>query len=46
MIIELFILAIYASTILLAREDKIENFEEISYRKYIGLAMLYLIYGY
>lgn len=32
--------------ILLAREDKIENLEEINYRKNLGKGMLYLIYGY
>ena len=31
--------------ILLAREDKIENFEEMNYRKTLGIWMLYLIYG-
>ena len=36
---------IYCLTILLAREDKIENFEEINLRKNIGIAMLYSIYG-
>lgn len=45
MIIELFILGIYFMTILLAREDKIENLVEMNYRKNLGLGMLYLIYG-
>ena len=46
MIIEFFILAIYLATILLAREDKVENFEEVNYRKNLGKAMLYMIFGY
>ena len=45
MIIEFLISAIYFATILLAREDKIENMEEINYRKNIGKSMIYMIFG-
>ena len=43
--IEFLILAIYCLTIMLAREDKIESFEDSGLRKIIGKIMLYLIFG-